>query len=85
LRVEPRDRLEQVPALAGPSARSQGPASDVERYRDLVAVVSHDLGAPQRILERGGSDVHPRCAGGQCGRDGFVVAQPAGQLHSDIH
>jgi len=54
-------------------------------HTDPVAVVSHDLRAPHWILERGGSDVHPRCAGGQRGRDGFVVAQAAGQLHLDIH
>ena len=80
LAVEPGQHLVEVAALAGPAARGQRAAADVEADRDPVAVLGDRRGAPLRLLERGGADVDPAAAGGHRRLQRLVVADAAAHL-----
>src|SRR5690606_8784 len=83
--VEALEGLPQVAALAGPAARGQGGAAHVEADGDAVAVLGDDVGGPLGVLERGGAEVHAAAAGGERRGEGFVVADPAGELDVHVH
>ncbi len=84
LGVEPGQHVVEVAAVAGPAARGQGAAADVEADRDPVAVLGDRGRAPLRLLERRGADVDPAAAGGHRRRQRLVVADPAAHLDLDV-
>ena len=84
LGVEPGQHVVEVAALAGPAARGQRAAADVEPDGHPVAVLGDRLGAPLGLLERGGADVDPAAAGGHRGGERLVVADAAAHLDLDV-
>ena len=84
LGVEPGQHLVEVAALASPSARREGAAAHVETDCHAVAPRGDGGGAPLRLLEGGGADVHPAAAGGHGGGERVVVPDAAAQLDPDV-
>src|SRR5699024_96924 len=89
LGVEALEDLPQVAAVAGPATAAQAPLTvdltGVQADSDLISVLLDDLLAPFRVLQRGGSDVHPLASGGQGALEGGVVADAAGELDLQVH
>ena len=84
LGVEPRQRLPQVAALAGPAAGGQRGAAHVEADGHPVAVLGDGPGRPLGVLERGRAEVDPAAPGGQRPLEGLGVADAAAHLDLDV-
>src|SRR5690606_14304768 len=82
--VEPCEGLEQVAAVAGPAACSEGTAPNVETDRDPVPPRGDRMGAPLRVLQRGGPDVDPGAARRHRRVERVVVADTAAHLDLDV-
>src|SRR5699024_1062062 len=81
--VVPLEGLPDVASLAGAAPSGEGDPAHAEADADAVAGLGEDLRGPLRVLERGGAEVDASAPGGQGPGEGFVVADPAGEL--DVH
>src|SRR5690606_11249822 len=81
--LEPVDDRPQVSAVAGPAARGERGAADVEADGNGLAVLADDVGRPLGVLERGGSEVDALRTGGESRFERGIITDAAGQLHLD--